>query len=207
MLSVPTFFNPQALAPPEADGNRLLLVSFTDQYGPRFEVSPQSVYLRVRIFTSSGLSLPTGGLNVAGVRSTSLQALVIDPGSLNSSGKVYLSPLALPENLFGLFSQSLGTFASGQRLPSVSSVPDVVEPTSVPTPTRTPSPTPTPVHTLTRTPTPTPHPTPTQTFTPKPTVLATPGSQCCKHCSAGKPCGNSCISRNNTCHQPPGCAC
>lgn len=30
---------------------------------------------------------------------------------------------------------------------------------------------------------------------------------CCKYCSTGKACGNSCISRNKTCHQPPGCAC
>lgn len=30
---------------------------------------------------------------------------------------------------------------------------------------------------------------------------------CCKTCRAGKACGNSCISRSKTCHQPPGCAC
>src|SRR5437879_1263285 len=30
---------------------------------------------------------------------------------------------------------------------------------------------------------------------------------CCKICSKGKACGNSCISRAYTCHQPPGCAC
>lgn len=30
---------------------------------------------------------------------------------------------------------------------------------------------------------------------------------CCKICRAGKACGNSCISRSKTCHQPPGCAC
>lgn len=30
---------------------------------------------------------------------------------------------------------------------------------------------------------------------------------CCKYCSRGKPCGNSCISRSYTCRQPPGCAC
>ena len=32
-------------------------------------------------------------------------------------------------------------------------------------------------------------------------------SGCCKQCSKGKPCGNSCISRSYTCHKPPGCAC
>jgi hypothetical protein len=30
---------------------------------------------------------------------------------------------------------------------------------------------------------------------------------CCKICSNGKACGNSCIAKNKDCHQPPGCAC
>ena len=30
---------------------------------------------------------------------------------------------------------------------------------------------------------------------------------CCKHCSKGKACGDSCISRSYTCHKAPGCAC
>lgn len=37
---------------------------------------------------------------------------------------------------------------------------------------------------------------------------ATEESQsCCKHCRNSQPCGNSCISWDKTCHQPPGCAC
>lgn len=30
---------------------------------------------------------------------------------------------------------------------------------------------------------------------------------CCKQCSKGKACGNSCISRDKTCHKGSGCAC
>jgi hypothetical protein len=30
---------------------------------------------------------------------------------------------------------------------------------------------------------------------------------CCRVCTAGKACGNSCIARDKECHQPPGCAC
>lgn len=30
---------------------------------------------------------------------------------------------------------------------------------------------------------------------------------CCKFCSSGKPCGDSCISSRYTCHKGPGCAC
>jgi competence protein ComEC len=30
---------------------------------------------------------------------------------------------------------------------------------------------------------------------------------CCRVCTTGKACGNSCINRTYQCHQPPGCAC
>jgi hypothetical protein len=30
---------------------------------------------------------------------------------------------------------------------------------------------------------------------------------CCKVCHAGKACGDTCISRNDTCRVGPGCAC
>ncbi len=31
--------------------------------------------------------------------------------------------------------------------------------------------------------------------------------ECCKICSTGKACGNSCISENKNCHKGRGCAC
>jgi len=34
-----------------------------------------------------------------------------------------------------------------------------------------------------------------------------PDSLCCRVCSAGKACGDSCINRDLTCNQPIGCAC
>ena len=34
-----------------------------------------------------------------------------------------------------------------------------------------------------------------------------PASQCCKICSKGKACGNTCIRRDYTCHVGRGCAC
>jgi len=30
---------------------------------------------------------------------------------------------------------------------------------------------------------------------------------CCKVCSTGKPCGDTCIAREKVCHVGPGCAC
>lgn len=39
------------------------------------------------------------------------------------------------------------------------------------------------------------------------TVPAQEVKQCCKYCSKGKACGDSCISKSYTCHKGPGCAC
>lgn len=36
---------------------------------------------------------------------------------------------------------------------------------------------------------------------------AEPRTECCKHCSKGKPCGDTCIDRDEICHVSPGCAC
>lgn len=65
------------------------------------------------------------------------------------------------------------------------------------------------------TPTSTPKPPPTATIVPKPTATRKPPTPvparaprvCCKICTSGKACGDSCISASKTCHQPPGCAC
>jgi hypothetical protein len=35
----------------------------------------------------------------------------------------------------------------------------------------------------------------------------TPRAQCCKVCSKGQACGNSCISASYTCHKGRGCSC
>jgi hypothetical protein len=39
------------------------------------------------------------------------------------------------------------------------------------------------------------------------TVQPLAADECCRVCHKGKACGNSCISREKSCHQPPGCAC
>jgi len=43
--------------------------------------------------------------------------------------------------------------------------------------------------------------------TPTPAAVNTPTQGCCKVCTNSKACGDGCISKNYTCHQPPGCAC
>jgi hypothetical protein len=38
------------------------------------------------------------------------------------------------------------------------------------------------------------------------TELAQQQDRCCKHCTKGQPCGNTCISAKAKCKSPPGCA-
>ncbi len=59
-----------------------------------------------------------------------------------------------------------------------------------------------------------PEPAPTQapqlapTDTPVSRAAPAPTQRiCCRVCTTGKACGDSCISRSKTCRQPPGCAC
>ena len=37
--------------------------------------------------------------------------------------------------------------------------------------------------------------------------LAQQEKSCCRHCSKGQPCENTCISAKSKCKSPPGCAC
>ncbi len=67
-----------------------------------------------------------------------------------------------------------------------------------PEPTPTPTPEPEPVVI------PEPEPAPTQAVEPEPVDTQ---QYCCKVCTTGKACGDSCISRSYTCHKGPGCAC
>ena len=82
-------------------------------------------------------------------------------------------------------------------------------PTATPTqtPTVTPSPSPTAPPTPTPTVRPTPRRTPTPTARPSPRPTPDPEPQCCRVCRTGKACGDSCISRDKTCHTSGGCAC
>ncbi|MFH1509214.1 MAG: hypothetical protein ABIE68_03555 [bacterium] len=72
--------------------------------------------------------------------------------------------------------------------PIVESIPE-----PAPIPVVEPEPEPAPVFESAPTPVPEPEPEPT--------------TSCCKMCSTGKACGDSCISKSYTCHKPPGCAC
>jgi len=141
VLMVPTYFNPQDLAPPAQDGNRVIVAAFNDSYGAEFNVTALSDNAAALFCDNEGFEAAVGSAAVNGVLVSSLQEIA-GSATLNASGKLFLDVNAGNGNVLGIFAQSLGTFAAGQRMPSVASVPDCPQRTSpTPTPTRTPGPT------------------------------------------------------------------
>jgi hypothetical protein len=127
-LTFPVYFNPNTLSPADQDGNRLFFASFSDQYaapvGPlgaaRFNIVPDPVDTQATFYNASGgAPLLITTLTVSGVRFETLQSLA-GGTPLTSSGRLEISypfaGLSDADNFFGMASQSLGTFAIGQRL-------------------------------------------------------------------------------------------
>lgn len=127
-LTFPVYFNPNTLSPPGVDGNRLFFASFSDQYfallgpggAPRFNIVPDSVDTLATFYASSGgTPLVTTTLTVSGVKLETLQG-VSGNFQFPSGGRLEISyplpGLTSDDNFFGMASQSLGTFAIGQRL-------------------------------------------------------------------------------------------
>ena len=132
ILTIPGYFDPRDLAPAADDGNRVIVAAFKDVYGDLFRIAARDPALRVTVHLcdgSSGTVLVETELKVDdvagvnGVAVTDLQALA-GGVALDSAGSVYFSPEPLgSNNFFGIFSQSLGTFGAGQRMPSASTTP------------------------------------------------------------------------------------
>jgi hypothetical protein len=121
--------------------------------------------------------------------------------------------------------QSVPAAAARHAQPAISTPADITEaplttpePVPAPPPTRAPAPVPAPPVVPAPVPPPISEPKPVvvpvipHPAVPAPTVYVpdptpAPVSSCCKICSKGKACGDSCISRSYTCHKGPGCAC
>jgi hypothetical protein len=141
VLMAPVYYNPSTLAPPESDGNRVILAAFADSNGAQFDVTPATDEVAALFSHAEGFAAAAGTASVSGVLLSNLQALA-GGTTLASSGKLFLDVNAGSGNVLGIFSQSLGTFAAGQRMPAVSTVPDCPIRTGTPTPTPTPTPRP-----------------------------------------------------------------
>lgn len=123
VLMIPVYFDPATLSPPEDDGNRVLLAAFNDSYSASgFNVGSLSTSASAAYFDNEGVRIVDATVAINGVLLSDLQSIA-GTGISGSSGKVFFDVDAGNGNIFGLFSQSVGTFAAAQRLPAVSSVP------------------------------------------------------------------------------------
>ena len=139
ILNIPVYFDPATLSPPENDGNRVLIAAFADEYGGGFGVAPVRTEAAVSFFDGAGQLIAENSVWVEGVFFSDLQTMAGNAAIDGGSGKVFFEIGAKGGNIFGLFSQSIGTYAAGQRMPSVAQIPRGVEPTPVqPTPEPTP---------------------------------------------------------------------
>lgn len=130
VLTLPFYFNPMQLSPVANDGNRLILAAFADEYREfaSFRIRPvtPTITLDYRFTDTAGVVLvdtmtyvgASDPVAVNGVTFTNLQALA-GTAALTGQGKaVFISSVAPAANvnIFGIFSQAVGTFAVGQML-------------------------------------------------------------------------------------------
>lgn len=137
ILNIPVYFDPATLAPPANDGNRILIAAFADQYDGAFSIAPVSTQATVTFFDNRGVRIAENAVSINGVLFSNLQSAAGAASIDGSSGKAFFEVNAQGGNVFGLFSQSIGTFAAGQRMPAVAAVPvgmDPPAPTPAPTP-------------------------------------------------------------------------
>ena len=78
------------------------------------------------------MRIAENSISIDGVLFSDLQSASGGAAIEGSSGKVFFAVNAQGGNVFGLFSQSIGTFAAGQRMPAVEEVPVGVDPPAPP---------------------------------------------------------------------------
>ncbi len=123
VLTIPVYFNPADLGPPEDDGNRVLMAAFMDGYAASgFTISAMSTSTAASFFSNGGVRIATNTVEFTGGLFSNLQE-VAGTNIDGQSGKVFFDVDAGNGNIFGAFSQSISTFAAAQRMPAVASIP------------------------------------------------------------------------------------
>lgn len=120
VLIIPSYFDPALLAPASEDGNRVMLAAFADDYtSGQWNMGPLTVDADAIFNAVDGSNITRTDITVDGILFTDIQQMA-GTTTLRGSGKVkvFLDRILPPfGNIFGLFSQSLGTFSVGQRMP------------------------------------------------------------------------------------------
>lgn len=120
-LTVPFFFDPTS--PGLTD--RVLVAAFRDEYDATgHRIVSEDTRLFAEFSTASEGSVDRFTVSVDGVASQSLGPILREEATSSGSGRLTLASASPAGNRMALFSQSLGTFAVGQRLPGSRTVAD-----------------------------------------------------------------------------------
>lgn len=123
VLAIPVYFAPATLGPVENDGNRVVLAAFADRYAAGFSLAPADAAVDAVFFDGGGVRVVERSLTVSGVLLSDLQSVAGPDRALSGSGKAFFAIDAPGASVLGVFSQSLGTFASGHRMASAPALP------------------------------------------------------------------------------------
>lgn len=124
VLTIPVYFSPPTLGPVENDGNRVVLAAFADRYDGGFALVAADAAIDAAFFDGGGVRVAERSSTISGVLLSDLQSVAGPDSTLSSSGKAFFAIDAPGASVLGVFSQSLGTFASGHRMAPAPAVPD-----------------------------------------------------------------------------------
>ena len=116
---VAVYYDPSTLEPASLGGNQVLLASFADAYDGGFAATPVATTWSFAATRSNGAGVASGERAVSGVTLSHLEDLA-GAGVTGSGGRLRLEAADVAgANGFALFTESLGTFATGYRLPAL----------------------------------------------------------------------------------------
>ena len=116
---VAVYYDPSTLEPASLGGNQVLLASFADLYDGGFAAAPVTTPWSFAATRGTGAAIASGERAVTGVASSHLEDLA-GAGVAGSGGRLRLEAADVAgANGFALFTESLGTFATGYRLPAL----------------------------------------------------------------------------------------
>lgn len=122
-LDVATYYNPSTLEPAESGGHQLIFVSFADVVGGA-GIAAETSRWRVEASRNDGTAIPSSTWTARGVDVSDLLRVAGD-GIDGGAGRIGLvaRPSAATVRM-AFFQESLGTFATGYRLPPVLASPE-----------------------------------------------------------------------------------
>ena len=113
------YYDPSTLEPASLGGNQVLLASFADGYDGGFTAVPVTTSWSFAATRSNGSAIASGARDVSGVTLSHLEELA-GAGVSGAAGRLRLEAAEVTgASGFALFTESLGTFATGYRLPAL----------------------------------------------------------------------------------------